>query len=81
MHAENFVIRNPFNDVEETPPQEKSSDQELVRPIKVTAVRGTPENEKTDNDEDVSGAVKMPSQSVFNSRFSTELMGYQLLSM
>jgi hypothetical protein len=58
MNAQDFVINNSLDKVENTPPQEKRANQQLIGPIEVPMVSGSPQDEKPDHHENVRAAVK-----------------------
>jgi hypothetical protein len=53
-----LVVNYAFHDIEYSPPDQDSSDEEFVRPKQMSPMCGSPEKKQSDHNENISSAVE-----------------------
>jgi hypothetical protein len=74
VDAEQVMIDDSFDQVEQTEADQERAGEQLGRPSDVPATGRPPQNPQPDRDEDVGGRVN-PSQNVLIFKFSTLVAG------
>jgi hypothetical protein len=68
VQSKNLMIDDAFDQIEDAESHENSTREQLPRPLDMSAMRALPQHDQTEQNEDVRGHMKEPSQRVFTSR-------------